>query len=131
MITAKMLSLVLVYEVKEQTFNNKSTTIKSPGMKYRHYQPKVKLYIIDGTIKAIARFVNHQAKTSNKKIVVICPSTYVRLFKVKAVGLGSSKDYHKIAKNIYAALRKIDDLGIEVIYTKQLTKENFGAAIMN
>jgi len=100
-------------------FKSKTTKIKSPGQKYRHYSPKAQLRITNyklrikkQELKSAYIGFNNQVK-KNFDYVKVC------------------KDLNDYAKNLFSFFRKCDELGIKKIYAQKIEEKGIGLAIMN
>ena len=51
--------------------------------------------------------------------------------KGEIISLGSEKDLSQIAKNLFEALRKCDDIGVQYILCQGFEEKGVGLAIMN
>ena len=95
-----------------------TTAPKSPGMKYRHYSPKAKVRIIEGSdeyfqAKAIA--LGTEAKGNGEKVAV----------------LNYGDDPKKAAHKLFADLRELDRQGYDQIYIRSLEEVGYGLSVMN
>lgn len=100
----------------------------SPGMKYKHYSPKANVIILDGTYDAYCRYVNsHQ----DGKTAALCYDGDEAHLEVPAVCYGGNEDYSQQAKEIFEALRKLDELGAETVYARCPEPEGVGLAVYN
>jgi L-threonylcarbamoyladenylate synthase len=96
---------------------SKTSNVKSPGQKYKHYAPKA-------TVKVISK-----SEILNPK------------FKIAYIGLKKSsgafdltkicKSPEEYAKNLFAFFRECDEKGIKVIYCQKVSEKGVGLAIMN
>lgn len=108
---------------------------KAPGMKYRHYAPKAELTIIEGNNEAVIELINEKAeeavKNGLKVGIMISSENYDKVSFGEKISLGSSHDENEIARNLFACLRRFDDMQVDVIYSEGFPEEGFGQAIMN
>ena len=108
---------------------------KAPGMKYRHYAPKAHLKIIRGknekTIEIIREMLENYIEKNNDVAVLTTDENLNRFDKGNIISLGSEKDLNQIAKNLFEALRKCDDLGVQYILCQGFEEKGVGVAIMN
>lgn len=109
--------------------------VESPGLKHKHYAPSTPaqmvysendldlVFEINKIIRAykgdvvVLGFDEHQYK------IVVSPERFINL--------GSKKDLDQIAKNIYSALRKADEINAQIILIEGIKKDGIGLAIMN
>lgn len=108
---------------------------KAPGMKYRHYAPKAHLKIIRGknekTIEIIREMLENYIEKNNDVAVLTTDENLNRFDKGNIISLGSEKDLNQIAKHLFEALRKCDDLGVQYILCQGFEEKGVGVAIMN
>jgi L-threonylcarbamoyladenylate synthase len=130
-VTKSMLEHVLGYKVVDKSDKSVVGKVKAPGLKYKHYQPKGQLFIIEGSIDKIAKTLNKKQETTLKKMAVICFKEDQEKFKIKVRVLGSMHNQKQLAKNLFAALRDMDEWGIELIYIPKLGNSDLEKAIMN
>lgn len=108
---------------------------KAPGMKYRHYAPKAELTIIEGNNEAVIKLINEKAaeavKSGLKVGIMISSENYDRILYGEKISLGSSSDENEIGRNLFASLRRFDDMQVDVIYSEGFSEDGFGQAIMN
>lgn len=108
---------------------------KAPGMKYRHYAPKAKLVIVEGTVenevKAIRQLVNENLRRGQKAGVIGSSETVKKYKKGVVKNIGTRENEASIAKNLYRVLREFDEEDIEYIYSESFATDGIGYAIMN
>lgn len=104
--------------------------VPSPGMKYKHYAPKAKIVVVKGDKIEVAKKIDALYYNKKKKCAIMCIHDNVSLYtgkKVIDLGDGSFES----AKNLFAALRKTDELGLEEVYFHAVDASEMGLAIMN
>lgn len=108
---------------------------KAPGMKYRHYAPKAKLVIVEGTKEAVAAKINALAaaeRTAGQKAAVIATEETRLLYEADAVlCIGGRTDEDAIARHLYRILRECDELDVSAVYSESFETPRIGQAIMN
>lgn len=114
---------------------NENMRPKAPGMKYRHYAPKAKLKIIKGnkekTIEKINEIVQNYIE-NKKQVAILSTDELYNSFKFgKVISLGSEKNLVDVARNLFEALRKCDDLNVDIILCQAFDEKDVGLAIMN
>jgi len=136
-ITKEMLEEMLPGVVSDEMgqITPEGTTPKAPGMKYRHYAPKVPLTIIEGTpgeeVKAI-RQIAYEQNRYGKKVGIIATSETAEKYSAGIVKtIGARENEKVIARNLYAVLRDFDREDIDYIYSESFSREGIGSAIMN
>jgi L-threonylcarbamoyladenylate synthase len=102
-------------------------------MKYRPYAPKAPMTLLSGTPDTIASYINAKAAANRKKIFGALLTPLIRLSQpnIASLPLGDPADPASIALNLFANLRKFDELGVHEIYTEALPPDGIGAAIMD
>lgn len=108
---------------------------KAPGMKYRHYAPKAKLQIIKGnkekTIEKINEIVQNYID-NKKRVAILSTEELSSSFPLgEIISLGSEKNLYDVARNLFEALRKCDDLNVDFILCQAFEENGVGLAIMN
>lgn len=107
-------------------------TVLSPGMKYKHYAPETKCFLVYS--KENDKMINkiNELTKENDKSLVICSNENVDKYKAQVVlNYGSSKKKEEIASNIFTLLRKADMLDVDTVYIEGIEKEGIGIALMN
>ena len=136
-ITEEMLSEAIgrveVDEVVKSLSPDKDLKPKAPGMKYRHYAPKGRMTIYKGKPERVVERINEEiAKSAGKKTAVLATDETKMYYKADVViSVGSREDGESIARNLFDALRRIDDVGAEVIFAEGFDENRLGFAIMN
>ena len=108
---------------------------KAPGMKYRHYAPNAKVKIIKGNRKKTVEKINelvHNYIDEGKKVGILSSkenSSHYELGEVLVVG--SKENLSEVAKNLFEALRSLDDKNVDIILAEAYDEEGVGLAIMN
>jgi len=106
---------------------------KAPGMKYRHYAPSAPLTIIEGERDSVVSYINFNlAKYPKDNVGIITTDESKNLYLGgKIVSVGSKDDEASVAHNLYGALRQMDRLDVEVIFSESFTASGLGEAVMN
>lgn len=96
----------------------------SPGMKYKHYAPKAEVIIVDAEKEVYEEFVN-----SKKDAHALCfEGDNVNIPKVT---FGKENDDLSQAKELFDALRQLDDMGAKKVYARIPHKDGVGMAVYN
>ena len=104
----------------------KGAKVESPGMKYKHYAPKTETVLVEGDNEQFAEFVN-----SLSDIVAVCFEEEKDSITVPKLVYGTALDQTTLAHEVFAVLRKIDDLKAEKVYIHAPSKEGIGLAVYN
>ncbi len=109
--------------------------ILSPGMYKSHYAPKAKLVLADGKgdagINEIRRLAD-QYRKAFKNVGIVSVQEHKEEypgFTVKTLGPGNNLTV--CAANLYAVLRELDVLGVDIILSESFHRQGLGAAIMD
>lgn len=108
---------------------------KAPGMKYRHYAPKAKLFVVEGDLREeilAIRQLAYAAYKENKKAGIIATGETLPFYKYGVVkNIGTRENDKTIARNLYRVLREFDEEDVELIYSESFAAQGIGKAIMN
>ena len=101
----------------------------SPGMKYRHYAPKAGVFLVKAESKAFINFVNSKnAETT----AALCYNSQKEFIHCHTVTIGDDEDFDAQAHNLFAALRKADNIpNIKTVYVPCPTTQGLSMAIFN
>lgn len=108
---------------------------RSPGMKYTHYAPRAPLLLVTGSQPAVALKIRQMARaeTSGGRRVGIL--TYSDSSDFSAAGevvvAGRREKPETVAAGLYSALRRFNELGVDVILAEGLEEKGVGLAVMN
>lgn len=100
----------------------------SPGMKYKHYSPKANVIILEGGEAAFADYVNAH---SSPGVAALCYCGEEGLLRVPAVCYGAESDYSAQARELFEALRHLDDIGAQTVYARCPAPSGVGLAVYN
>ena len=108
---------------------------RAPGMKYRHYAPKGELVIVEGQPMQAAACMNQMAAEDSargERTGIIGTEESIGQYCADVViSLGTRGDQNAIARNLYAALRRMDEEKVTKIYSESFADIDLGQAIMN
>lgn len=108
--------------VTEGMKNNE--TAESPGMKYKHYAPKARVIIVNSDKKTYESFVN-----SRKDAFALCfEDDEVTIPKIT---FGKESDDLSQAKELFEALRIVDEMGAKKVYARIPRMDGVGMAVYN
>lgn len=110
--------------------NKKILSVKSPGMKYRHYAPKAELKILHGKPDAVRRKIFAIIRQSSARRIAVLVRDRNHIFPgVTNMYIGASA--RSIAKNFFRVLRRLDDQKVDLILIESLPETGLGLAVMN
>lgn len=107
---------------------------KAPGMKYRHYAPKAKVYIIDGEETNVAKYISaalENLSNPEKAAIMVSRETAKYYDFTNMEIIGSRKEESDILYNLFDVLRKFDEMDMELVYSEAFYSKKWGDAIMN
>jgi L-threonylcarbamoyladenylate synthase len=103
---------------------NTEKTPKSPGMKYKHYAPDCEVFLVNGSGRTFAEFLQ---KNSENFAAVVSEQSEIKGANIYTYGETDTD----LAHNIFSLLRKIDKNGYEKIYIQTPEKKGIGLAVYN
>ncbi|TYT22938.1 threonylcarbamoyl-AMP synthase [Dictyoglomus thermophilum] len=109
----------------------KTEDIPSPGLKYRHYAPKVPLYIIEEFNEIWQNKIDIWLK-EGKKVGILVSKENEGLYPdiVKKYVVGSRNNLKEVALNLFFYLRKLEK-EVDIIISESFPEEGIGLAIMD
>ena len=102
----------------------------SPGMKYRHYAPRVPLVLLEGDEDCVLRFMR-RAQNAEKCALLCYHDEQDELRNERLIDIGSRDDLEGQAHTLFSALRDADALDCDVIYAHLPPREGIGLALYN
>jgi len=130
-ITLEQLRSVLgEVELDEAVLNPlaKGVRAASPGMKYKHYSPKANVIIIDSDFDKYKKYVNNHNTTGT---VALCYDGEDIDLVVPTVCYGGEEDFNEQARELFDALRKLDDMNAKTVYARCPEPKGVGLAVYN
>ncbi len=105
-------------------------TAASPGMKYKHYAPAAQLTILHGSAEAFAAYVNRQAAPG---VFALCfdEDARSRAIAPPCITYGGENAPEEQARQLFDALRRLDEQGAETVYARAPRPEGIGLAVYN
>lgn len=100
-------------------------TAASPGMKYKHYSPKARVIIVEAGKEDFERFVN----TCEKNAYALCFDG--DRVNVPFVTYGRENDDLSQARELFDALRILDEKGAKTVYARAPHTTGVGMAVYN
>lgn len=100
----------------------------SPGMKYKHYSPKANVIILEGSFEQYRDYVNsHQEPGA----AALCYTGEEQELLVPAVSYGRESDQAQQARELFDALRELDERHAQTVYARCPTPQGVGLAVYN
>ncbi|MCS7107426.1 MAG: L-threonylcarbamoyladenylate synthase [Acidilobaceae archaeon] len=107
----------------------------APGMKHRHYAPRTPLILVEAReysqLEAYARTVREEAEKHGRAAILASKETARFYGGLKVIELGSRGDMFSIARALFDALRRVDELGVDVAVAEGFEERGLGLAVMN
>lgn len=100
----------------------------SPGMKYKHYSPKADVVIVKGTYDAFKKYVN---SLCSENVFALCFEGEENQLQVSATPFGKKGNAEEQAHFLFDALRKLDEMGAKIVFTRCPDKSGVGMAVYN
>lgn len=105
-------------------------TVRSPGMKYKHYAPKGSIVIVKGEKQRVADEINDMYDHTDGEKCILALNDHIQMYEGRRVySLGD--DARGMAKSLFDALREMDNMGVNAIFSEAVEAEDIGLAVMN
>jgi L-threonylcarbamoyladenylate synthase len=108
---------------------------RSPGVRYQHYAPHGEMTLVLGDEEAVTDYILNQVTTGeehNLRVGILCFSETADAYPEKnTIVLGERFDLTMAAQHLYAALREMDERGVQRIYAEGVPTYGLGQALMN
>ena len=107
---------------------------RAPGMKYRHYAPKVPLILVEGEDEARAAVIRRLAEKGRRTAVLISEETMPRYQDAPdllLIRMGTRQEPEGIARRLFTTLRSLDRLPLDLVYSETFEEGQIGEAVMN
>ena len=130
-VTPEILTEVLgEIEIDDAVYNKlaEGKEASSPGMKYKHYSPKAEIILIKSELEA---FIAYAKENATEKSAVLCFEGEEKEMPVRSVTYGKKDDALSQAKNIFDALRKLDEIGADKVFARYPKNDGVGLAVFN
>ena len=115
--------------IGEVTLGGKEQLLRrSPGTRYRHYSPKAEVILVKEKDEHAVMKLLEQYEGRKVGLITRYPSLYANKgIIIKAMPY----DLEEYAKQIFAALRELDEKGVEQIIVEEIEEKGIGVAIMD
>jgi L-threonylcarbamoyladenylate synthase len=117
------------------TLDQATPASASPGMLLKHYSPTAELCLFTGPFR---QMISHMQETVRRLIgegkrvgmmLTIEDYPYFSQFPAQFKVLGSESDLGQLAATLFAAMRELDKVQVEVILVRDYGREGLGLAI--
>ena len=102
--------------------------VNAPGMKYKHYAPKAKVFVVEGSFDKFKAFV---AQKKNENVIAMCFDGEEKELDVKCVEYGKEEDSVEQASKLFESLRIVDEMGAKTVYARCPSCKGVGLAVTN
>lgn len=109
----------------------KGAVAASPGMKYKHYAPRAHVVLVRGTPAAYTAYVNARATERPGVFTAMCFDGEEAALTVPAVTYGRREDAAGQARQLFDALRRLDELGAKEVLAACPGEDGVGLAVYN
>ena len=130
-VTVEMLKEVVgEVEIDKAVLNQLEADAKvsSPGMKYKHYAPKARVVILDGSREAFCRFAD---ENRTKNTAVVCFNEDDAPKGCRVYRWGEKADHETQARLLFDILRQTDIDGMDTVYVHSPERDGIGLAVYN
>ena len=103
-------------------------TARSPGMKYKHYAPKAHVTILRGDFEAYRKYVCDHAGPG---VWALCFDGEGEQLPVPFISYGAQEDDAAQARELFSALRRLDEKGAGTVYARCPHVGGVGLAVYN
>ena len=107
----------------------------SPGMRYKHYAPMGNVTLVEGEEQAVLREMKErclQDRQEGKRSCVLCFTEHLaEMAECDPHDIGSREKDAEVAHRLFDTLRRLDQEGMETIYSEVVPPEGVGLAVMN
>jgi L-threonylcarbamoyladenylate synthase len=108
---------------------------RSPGMLHKHYAPKAKVILVEGSVPAMVKKVKEliaSCKHEGSRVGVLATDETAPKYGADVVkSLGTRFNVEAIAQNLFKLLREFDAENVDVIIAEGVPAEGLGLAVMN
>ena len=101
-------------------------TVRSPGMKYKHYSPKANVTIVSGSREKYLEFVNGH---SAEGVFAMPFDEDEKLCEIPCVPYGDTDGEQ--AARLFSVLRKFDEMNAKQVYARCPSQDGVGLAVYN
>lgn len=101
---------------------NEEDAPQAPGMLAKHYSPRTKLILSDNILKAMDDFIDQKIG-----VLAFYESNFANAKVVET--LSEKRDLNEAAKNLFAALHRLDQENLDIIIAQRFPNEGLGISI--
>lgn len=104
-----------------------NVTVRSPGMKYKHYAPKADITIIDGSLEAFRKYVSENGDKDTFCMVFEKSDCCNMDFPFITYGATVEEQ----AQELFDVLRELDKIGAKKVFARCPSRSGVGLAVYN
>lgn len=97
----------------------------SPGIKYKHYSPRADVYLVEGSIKSLAKL----ARSKGKGAYYLIFDEDEKHFEYPHLCYGNTPKEN--AAQLFSRLREIDEIGADEVFVRVPDQNGIGLAVFN
>jgi len=101
----------------------------SPGMKYKHYAPSVRVVLVKSDAARFAAWMRERVAAGENAAAMCFDDEKIE--GIDCVSYGRRDDYAAQARKVFDALRKLDEMGADVVYCSLAEPDGVGLAVYN
>ncbi len=107
----------------------KNVRPKAPGMKYRHYAPAAPVTVVSGTGEEMIRYIRNHA---DERTGILTVREHRKRYPAGQISeCGSKVDPDTVSHELFAALRRFDEMRVDRILAEDLSVYDPSSAVMN
>lgn len=107
---------------KVRLLTQNENTPQAPGMLAKHYSPRTKLILGDNILKAMEDFIDQKIG-----VLAFHEANFANATMVET--LSEKRDLDEAAKNLFAALHRLDQENLDIIIAQRFPNEGLGISI--
>lgn len=107
-------------------FTEYDGSVSSPGMKYKHYSPNADVKIFCGSSDEFVNYVN-----SKEDVFALCFEEDAKYLHKPYLCYGKSDDFDSQGRELFAALRKFDQMNAKTVIAHAPEKKGMGLSVYN
>jgi len=105
--------------------------LPSPGMLERHYAPRTPLWLVEGGVERLIALAVEQSAAGLRVAVIVADEDLeaARAASLEATSLGPAGSAEGVARALFAALRRLEDAGFDLLVVRAFPRQGLGAAV--
>lgn len=135
-ITAEMIeSVTHCVEIDKHVLSplSEGETVKSPGMKYKHYAPEARITIFEGEAERVHERIcsaYDEAMRQGERAAILAFDEHA-FGNRRVFSLGSAVHQDQAASKLFGVLRELDEQKLTAVFSEAASVEGIGLAVMN